>query len=159
MQSIWNNLAQMLNVQLFIINNLIWSDDACVLQSIGWMDEDFEFNEDAIMSDVSRQVNVFGLMDKILWLWGKLRFLGCSVLSYLYEVIPPQPGPSCDRPSVRGTRGMCRRGHGLRWGAWVRKTWIMQNIVIETCKTTITSHSTDPLFTLFQNRQKPCWPP
>merc|ERR1712233_30610 len=30
-----------------------YADDACVLQSIGWMDEDFEFNEDAIMSDVS----------------------------------------------------------------------------------------------------------
>merc|ERR1712032_1213073 len=28
-------------------------DDACVLQSIGWMNDNFDFNEDAIMSDVS----------------------------------------------------------------------------------------------------------
>jgi len=30
-----------------------YADDACVLQSIGWMNDNFDFNEDAIMSDVS----------------------------------------------------------------------------------------------------------
>jgi hypothetical protein len=29
-----------------------YADDACVLQTLGWMDEDFEFNEEAIHSDV-----------------------------------------------------------------------------------------------------------
>merc|ERR1712192_70201 len=30
-----------------------YADDACVLQTIGWMDEDFDFNEEAIVSDVT----------------------------------------------------------------------------------------------------------
>ena len=35
--------------------NSILSDDACVLQSIGWMGNDFEFDEDQIEADVMRQ--------------------------------------------------------------------------------------------------------
>ena len=30
------------------------SDDACVLQSIGWMNEDFDFDEATIEADVTR---------------------------------------------------------------------------------------------------------
>ena len=37
--------------------NSILSDDACVLQSIGWMGNDFEFDEDQIEADVMRQNN------------------------------------------------------------------------------------------------------
>merc|ERR1712112_216919 len=30
-----------------------YADDACVLMTLGWMNENFDFNEDAIMSDVA----------------------------------------------------------------------------------------------------------
>ena len=55
------------------------------------------------------------------------------------EHFPPQPGPSCDRPPLRRTRGLCRRGHGLRREPRVR-TWIIQSIIIETCSSDICFH-------------------
>ena len=39
-----------------------WPDDACVLQSIGWMNNNFDFDEVVISSDIARY-NLFEKMD------------------------------------------------------------------------------------------------
>ena len=55
---------------------------------------------------------------------------------HLLSVNLPQLGPCCNRPPVRGTRGLCRRGHGLRRGPWVKNQTITEHVycILIQCK-------------------------
>ena len=52
--SVWQRL-KLKDTQIYVEGSTLnWSDDACVLMTIGWMNENFDFNGDAIISDVAR---------------------------------------------------------------------------------------------------------
>ena len=52
--SVWQRL-KLKDTQIYVEGSTLnWSDDACVLMTIGWMNENFDFNEEAIESDVMR---------------------------------------------------------------------------------------------------------